>query len=214
MFETDLLARLQNSRYIENGEISMRDHLTNLVILKECLAEIDCPLSDTSFASYIRTSLSLAPSFKPLLTTLTTNARIAKEPVSSQDLIWHINEEANNAAIEDSINQHHEAMIAAHAKAKGESKDTKKKSKGKDKDKRHCSNCDKDGHTDDQCFEEGGGMAGKAPDWWIKKRKGKDMAKSANAAGTEDKDNDNYAFLTYISIDAPSDTINENVTLA
>ncbi|KAG6863103.1 hypothetical protein C0993_012831, partial [Termitomyces sp. T159_Od127] len=218
MFETDLLAWLQNSRFIENGEVSMRDHLANLVILKEQLAEIDCPLSDASFASYIRTSLSLAPSFKPLLTTLTMNAHITKEPVSSQDLIWHINEEANNAAIENSINQHHEAMIAAHAKAKGESKDTKKKSnsKGKSKDKHHCSNCGRNGHTNDQCFEEGGGMAGKAPDWWVKKHKGKGkgMAKSANAAENEDKNDDNYAFLTYISIDAPNDTTNENVALA
>ncbi|KAG6871758.1 hypothetical protein C0995_000386 [Termitomyces sp. Mi166 len=111
MFETDLLAQLQNSCFIKNGEVTMCDYLANLVILKECLAEIDCPLFDASFASYIRTSLSLAPSYKPLLTMFTTNACVTGKPVSSQDLIWHINEEANNATIKSSINQHHEAMV-------------------------------------------------------------------------------------------------------
>ncbi|KAG6893931.1 hypothetical protein C0995_015598, partial [Termitomyces sp. Mi166 len=118
MFKTDLLAWLQNSHFIKNGEVMMCDHLTNLVILKEHLAEINCPLSDASFVSYICTSLSLAPSYKPLLTTLTTNACVTGKPVSSQDLIWHINKEANNAAIQSSINQHHKAMVMAHANAK------------------------------------------------------------------------------------------------
>ncbi|KAG5338966.1 hypothetical protein C0989_005465 [Termitomyces sp. Mn162] len=141
MFKT-YLAWLQNSRFIENSGVSMYDHLANLVILKECLAKINCPLSDASFAS---------------------------------------------------INQHHEAMIAAHTKAKGKSKDIKKKSKSK-----------------------GGGMAGKAPDWWVKKHKGKgkDMARSANTAETEDKSNNNYMFLTYILIDAPNNTTNEDVAFA
>ncbi|KAG6887905.1 hypothetical protein C0995_011655 [Termitomyces sp. Mi166 len=167
MFETDLIAWLQNSCFIENSEVMMHDHLANLVILKEHLVKTSCPLSDASFASYICTSLSLAPSYKPLLTMLTTNACVTEKSVSSQDLIWHINEEANNAAIKSSINLHHKAMVTAHAKAKGESKDVKGQSKfkGKGKDKHHCSNCGKDGHTDDQCFEEGRGIAGKAPDW-------------------------------------------------
>ncbi|KAG5335274.1 hypothetical protein C0989_001603 [Termitomyces sp. Mn162] len=191
MFKTDLLAWLQNSHFIENGEVAMCDHLANLVVLKEHHAKISCPLSNASFASYIFTSLFLAPSYKPLLTMITANACITGKPVSSQDLILHLSEEANDAAIKNSINQHHKAMIAAHAIAKGKSKDIKEKSKPKEKrkDEHHYDNCKQDRHTNNQCFEEGGGMAGKAPDWWIKKHKskGKDKAKSANAAKTEEK---------------------------
>ncbi|KAG6880505.1 hypothetical protein C0995_006372, partial [Termitomyces sp. Mi166 len=59
-------------------------------------------------------------------------------------------------------------------------------------------------------------MAGKAPDWWVKKHKskGKDKAKSANVAETEDKSKDNYTFLTFILIDAPDYPANKNVALA
>ncbi|KAG6852091.1 hypothetical protein H0H87_010975 [Tephrocybe sp. NHM501043] len=35
MFETDLLNQLQTSRYVENGDIDVRTHLTNLVVIKE-----------------------------------------------------------------------------------------------------------------------------------------------------------------------------------
>ncbi|KAG5352700.1 hypothetical protein C0989_000949 [Termitomyces sp. Mn162] len=104
MFESDLLAQLQNFQFSKNGETSMQDHLANLVVLKEQLTEIDCPLLDASFASYICTSLSLTPSYKLLLITLTTNAHVTNRPISSEDLIWHINEEANSATIESSIN--------------------------------------------------------------------------------------------------------------
>ncbi|KAG6876888.1 hypothetical protein C0993_012338 [Termitomyces sp. T159_Od127] len=167
----------------------MRTHLANLVVIKEHLTEIDCPISDASFTSYIYTSLSLAPSYKPLLTTLAANAHVIGKPMSSNDFIWHLNEEANNTAVESSINKQHEAMITAHAKAKGDTKDTKSKSKskGKGKDKRHCRNCSKDEHTDDQCFEEGGGIAGKAPEWWLKKHKAKGKAESANVTESDER---------------------------
>ncbi|KAG6860197.1 hypothetical protein C0993_003124, partial [Termitomyces sp. T159_Od127] len=213
MYETDLLAQLQNTRFVENGKIDMRTHLANMVVIKERLAEIGCPLSDVSFVSYIRTSLSLAPTYKPLFTTLATSARTSGKSVSSQDLIWHLNEEANSAAIETNINRQHEAMVAAHTEARGNTKSSKEKgkSKSKGKDKRHCDNCDKNGHTKDQCFEDGGGMAGKAPDWWLKKHKGKgkDKSKSANAAEAEEKE-ENYAFLTCLTIDT---TDNDNDTI-
>ncbi|KAG6912245.1 hypothetical protein DXG01_016013, partial [Tephrocybe rancida] len=179
MFETDLLNQLQTSRYIENGDIDVRTHLANLVVIKERLAEIGFPVSDTSFASYIRTSMSLATSFKPLFTTLATASRTAGKPTTSDQLIWHLTDEANSNAIESNINKQHEAMLSAHTKSKGDSSNFKgkPKGKGKSKDGRHCGNCDKDGHMDDQCFSEGGGMAGKAPKWWVKKNGGKSKGK-------------------------------------
>ncbi|KAG6888128.1 hypothetical protein C0995_010548 [Termitomyces sp. Mi166 len=89
MYESDLLAQLQNACYIENGKINI----------------------------YICTSLSLTPTFKPLFTTLATSAHTSGKPTTSQDLIWHLTKEANSAAIKNNINCQHEAMVAAHAKA-------------------------------------------------------------------------------------------------
>jgi hypothetical protein len=61
MYETNLLTQLQNTRYVE-GE-SMREHLAKMTEIKERLAEMNCQISDESFVSYIRTSLSLAQNF-------------------------------------------------------------------------------------------------------------------------------------------------------
>jgi hypothetical protein len=61
MFETNLLTQLQNSCYVKGD--AMWEHLAKMVEIKERLAEMGCPLSDESFMSYIRTSISLAPSF-------------------------------------------------------------------------------------------------------------------------------------------------------
>ena len=61
MFETNLLTQLQNSRYVEGD--SMREHLAKMVEIKERLTEMDYKLTDESFVSYIRMSISLAPNF-------------------------------------------------------------------------------------------------------------------------------------------------------
>ncbi|KAG5335562.1 hypothetical protein C0989_001004 [Termitomyces sp. Mn162] len=181
MYATDLLTCLQSSHYIENSKIDMYTHLASLVVIKEHLAKISCPISDALFTSYICMSLSLSPSFKPLFTTLATNACITGKPMSSDDLIWHLNKEANNATIKTSINQQHEAMVAAHAKARGNPKL-------------------------------------KVTAWRIKKHKGKgnnkaDKSKLANIAKTKEKD-ENYAFLTFLTIDTPDNDSSDNVAFA
>ncbi|KAG5637731.1 hypothetical protein DXG03_004385, partial [Asterophora parasitica] len=107
------------------------------------------------------------------------------------------------------------AMLAAHSKSKGTGGGSK--SKGKEKLKWHCNNCRKDGHTQDQCFAEGGGKAGEAPDWWVKKNgksKGKGKDKSANTTkkSQDDANNENYAFL--ILTDSLSDVDYPNVAPA
>ncbi|KAG5633603.1 hypothetical protein DXG03_006943, partial [Asterophora parasitica] len=150
----------------------MRTHLANLTDLRKRLAETGTAISDESFAIYIRTSVSLIPTYHPLIMTLTTTARNAGKTVTSDKLRWHLIEEADNQMYEDNINKSNQAMLAAHAAQSKTSKGTggSSKSKGKsDKPKRHCDNCGKDGHTQDQCFSEGGGKAGEAPNWWVKK---------------------------------------------
>src|SRR5882724_12743673 len=43
------------------------------------------------------------------------------------------------------------------------------KSTNESKPKPKCSVCGRSGHTNDKCWEAGGGCEGKAPDWWKKK---------------------------------------------
>jgi hypothetical protein len=61
LFEANLLVQLQNTRYIEKE--SMREHIAKMTELRERLAKMNAPIPDEAFVSYLRTSLSLAPSF-------------------------------------------------------------------------------------------------------------------------------------------------------
>src|SRR6202023_4204646 len=66
LFETDLLTQLQTIRYSDGD--SMRTHLTKMTELCDRLAEIGAPITDASFNSYIRSSLSLTSRYQPLFT--------------------------------------------------------------------------------------------------------------------------------------------------
>ena len=51
----------------------------------------------------------------------------------------------------------------------------------------------------DQCWEEGGGKAGQALDWWKKKTKGKKAsANVAEGKSSEKDESENYAMATFI----------------
>jgi gag-polypeptide of LTR copia-type len=116
MFETNLFTQLQNSRYSEGN--SMHEHLARMVEIKERLAKIDYSLLDESFVSYICTLISLAPSFRSLITTLNASAHETGKKLTSKNLIWHLNEEANSIALQKFINKSNKAMLAATSKAK------------------------------------------------------------------------------------------------
>ena len=199
-FEEYLLGKLQTARYSESDE--MRTHLQSMNTLRERLAEIGSPISDVQFNAYIRTSLSLTTRYQPLLTTLSTTARQTKTPISSDDLIWHLVEEANTAKLEASVNKAHAALATAHGKAsRGSSSGGKgKDEKGKEKDKKsttRCTNCKLKGHTKDSCFSKGGGKEHEAPDWWKQKQaaKAKEPKKeTANAAESSSK-SENHAYI-------------------
>jgi uncharacterized protein YutE (UPF0331/DUF86 family) len=103
MFETNLLTQLQNSHYVEGD--AMQEHLAKMVEIKERLVKMGCSLSDKLFVSYIRISISLAPSFCSLITTLNASAHESGKKLTSKNLIWHLNEEANSIALEDTINK-------------------------------------------------------------------------------------------------------------
>ena len=200
-FEEYLLGKLQTARYSESDE--MRTHLQSMNTLRERLAEIGSPISDVQFNAYIRTSLSLTTRYQPLLTTLSTTARQTKTPISSNDLIWHLVEEANTAKLEASVNKAHAALAAAHGRAnRGSSSNGGKgrDEKGKDKEKKsvtRCTNCKLKGHTKESCFSKGGGKEHEAPDWWKQKQaaKAKEPKKeTANAAESSSK-SENHAYI-------------------
>ena len=181
LYETNLLTQLQNTRYTEGGD--MREHLTKMVEIKERLAEMGCPITDESLTSYIRTSVSLVPTFRTLFTSLSATAHQSGTKLTSTNLIWHLTEEANAIAIEDNINKSNAAMMAIE-KGKGG-----KRGKGKvnpKREERKCSNpnCGKTGHVKEQCFAKGGGKEKEAPDWYkaLERKHNEKGTTSANAA--------------------------------
>ena len=106
---------------------------------------------------------------------MSTTARQTRTALTSDNLIWHLVEEANTIKLEASVNKSHAALAAAHGKAKGSSEGGKGKD-GKGKGKKSgpkCTNCKLKGHTSDKCFAKGGGMEHQAPDWWKQKQEAK-----------------------------------------
>ena len=203
LYEANLLVQLQNTHYIEKE--SMREHIGKMNELRERLAEMNAPVSDESFVSYLRTSLSLAPSFRNLFTTLSMTSRQTGKKLTPADVIWHLTEEATSLEVEDTINRSNAAMMASTTNPK------KDKGKGKDKAKSQkgdilCTNtnCGRKGHTKDQCWEKGGGKEGQAPDWWKKTGKGKkataNLAENKTAEKDEPDDSD-YAMLATTASD-------------
>src|SRR6266481_9694597 len=163
--------------------------------LKERLAEMSVEISDQSFVTYIRTSLSFTPTFRPLFIALSAATRKSEKPLTSSELIWHLTEEAASTAVEDNINKSNAAMAAQQQCGKGKSKGGQSKSK----DEQHCTNCSKDGHTKEQCWEKGGGKEGQGPRNWREKSKKKDEKNGTSNANTAHKHEEmtkNMAFTT------------------
>jgi hypothetical protein len=126
--------------------------------------------------------------------------------LTSSNLIWHLTEEANSIALEDSINKSNAAMMATSSTTSSKGKGAKGKGKSKGKSKVHCSNpdSDKDGHTFDQCFTKGGGKEKEAPEWFKKLAARKAASASAHVTDNGNDDDENYAMLTYSLPDDPT----------
>ena len=70
-FALSFLGKLQNLRITEDGD--MREHICDMVSLREHLAEVGAPLTDEQFNAYVKTSLSLVPRSSPLSKALPVN---------------------------------------------------------------------------------------------------------------------------------------------
>jgi hypothetical protein len=123
--------------------------------------------------------------------------------LTSDDLIWHLVEEASTIKLETSVNKAHAALATAHGRPnKGPSKNGKgKDSKGKNrKSIPKCTNCKLKGHTSENCYAKGGGKEHQAPDWWKQKQeaKGKEAMKkeSVNSAAESSSKRENHAYIT------------------
>ena len=137
---------------------------------------------------------------------LNTSARISKTTITSEVLVWQLNEEADRFKLEEGINKVNAAMIAVYAKAQPKSSRSGDGEKGKRKAKssKKCGNCKKKGHTEDNCFAKGGGKADQAPDWWkerqekakANKGKGSKGSKESAQAACSHKEEENFVFLT------------------
>ena len=219
-FKEYLLGKLQTARYMENEDICT--HLCTINTLCERLGKIGSPISNVQFNAYIRTSLSLTTHYQPLLTTLSTTARQTKSTLSSNDLIWHLTEEANTVKLEVSVNKAHAALAAAHSRL---NKGLFKKGKGRNrrKGKRSAAQCSNPnckaqrGHTMEDCFAKEGGKKHEAPDWFKKKQeaKAKETKKeSANSAAESLSKCENHAYITVSPTDFISVFQDEGASVA
>ncbi|KAF8584729.1 hypothetical protein K439DRAFT_1616527 [Ramaria rubella] len=91
--------------------------------------------------------------------------------LTSDDIIHHLETEAQEARVQGMLSTQETALAT-----RGTPPKTMKSST-------HCANCNTRGHTIKNCWEKGGGNAGKAPDWWKEmkaKKESESKGKSSN----------------------------------
>jgi len=88
-----------------------------MIELNEELAGMGAPLTDTQYSAYI--AASLPPSYRPLLTTMRTAARLSDKPFTSSTLIKEICEEADQQAVHGHIDNAAMVVTAEKGKRRG-----------------------------------------------------------------------------------------------
>jgi len=156
LVQIDLRRRLSDTRCEESADI--RNHFGELLKLREALAGMGTSLSDTDFTAIIMSSLP--ESYRPILSSMSAGARIAKTSLTPYDLISFVTEEY----------EHHQLMTSRVAKKSGNSAfsaDAQKRKgsaqvKGASPDT-VCYNCNRKGHFKSDCWSSGGGKEGQGP---------------------------------------------------
>jgi len=170
--QVDTRRRLQESRCEEGDD--MPTHLNKLVHLRNELDGMGASIPDEDFTTILLGSFP--PSYRTLLSTITISAQLAGNTIPSTDVIRIVTEEAAHRAIATRNDQAAGGAALMATAKKG------KKGKGKPRKPVNtnlkCSNpnCERIGHTTDQCYQKGGGKEGQGP--WQKAAK---AAKAANA---------------------------------
>ena len=185
MVSIDLRRRLQEQRCPEKGDVVA--HFATLRTMREDLAAMGQPLSDTDFYTIIMGSLP--PSYNPYISAVNATSSVMGSTLSADELMLTLTEEFERRALK-SKGKGKDDNAAFYSNDASSSKGQKKpKRKGK------CHNCGKEGHWTINCWEEGGGQEGKGPKQKAKKSKaekqkgkGKDSKETAAAAKEEKKD--------------------------
>jgi hypothetical protein len=173
--QLDMLTKLQNLVCLETTDIC--GHITDMTEIQEELAGMGAPVSNAAFTAMIQKSLP--PSYRSLIRSISTAARVTGKTMTSSELIQCIQEEADSQAVEKHADKAAEnaAMLASKG-GRGNPKGRRKPDETKT-----CMNpnCLGVGHLTKDCYQKGGGKEGQAP--WDKK---KGNASKANIASMDD----------------------------
>src|SRR4051812_9110189 len=113
--------------------------------LHERLTEVNQPIGDDTFMTYIRTSLINHPSIPSIITSINTSTHMNKTKVMLPVLMATLIEDTNSQEIEEEQKAENKAMVASW-KAKGKGKgQSSKGANQEERMKKKCSNCKKSG---------------------------------------------------------------------
>ncbi|KAL7284965.1 hypothetical protein ACG7TL_000054 [Trametes sanguinea] len=160
MYSNSIRTRLLNTRCAEGGDV--REHVNTLLLLREELAAMGTPYPDTEFSATI--FQSLPESYGTLLTALSTAARVARNPLAPEDIIFAVCEEYDRRKMSDARSGD-AALLTARSGGQVE-----------------CFNCKRKGHVKADCWRKGGGKEGQGPKHQMprNRKKGKNGQASSN----------------------------------
>ncbi len=98
LVQIDAHQRLQELHCGESGNV--KSHISKMIQYREELAGMGASVQDTDFVAMIMSSLP--ESYRPLLSSMSAAAKIAKAPITSDQLISQIMEEADHRSIQQS----------------------------------------------------------------------------------------------------------------
>lgn len=138
--------------------------------------------------------LGLLPeSYRPILSSISTAARVTQTPLTSNELITIITEEYEHRLLTDrrSLKKGRSSALSARANnSKGRQSNTTAAQSNPDA---VCYNCDRKGHYKSDCWRPGGGKEGQGPQQ--RQRCGGHTQKQTANTATE-QEHDEYAFVT------------------
>ena len=196
LYILDTEDQLSSIKLADNDDLKtylakLKTHFQLMLQHHDNLMKIGLTMSDTRFNIIIMSSL---PEFYwPTLQTIIAAERANKlsglqaNTMKADDLIAFIIEEAQHQVINNDQTKTAESALMAHMKKTG-----KLKGKRKDKPKTDvtCENCERPGHSKDDCWSKGSGKEGQGP---RQQKKGK---KSETIVAVTD-DNDKDKFFTF-----------------